>query len=250
MAGLNGKYVGYVVDNKDPQKAGHCRVRVEHLMTNMEDDVLPWAKPASSPSFAGNGQGAISVPKVGVRVFVTFTGGSIFNPEYSAYSDVDTYLIEEIGDDYVDSQVLMYDKTNEVYVLFQPNRGLHLQYKGSEIQLSPDGMISIIHANNQSAIQLIGDKINIVSNGAINIGGDSNDNATLHADNVSIGGKHLTTIKGQTPNEYAVNGQALMRLLSSMAKLIDAKMPSSPGSCEVLVETSKMAVLNKGIKYE
>lgn len=247
---LSGRYVGYVVDNKDPQKAGRCRVRVDHFMTGVEDDMLPWAKPSMSPTFAGNGQGALSVPKVGVKVFVTFAGGSIFNPEYSAYGDIDTELINEVGEDYVDSQVLLYDKTNEVYILFQPNRGLHMQYKGSEIQLSTDGMISIIHANNQSAIQLIGDKINIVSNGEVNIGGDANTNATLHADNVSMGGKYLTSIRGDTPNEYAVNGMALFRLLSSMAKLIDAKMPSSPGSCEVLVETAKMAVLNKGIKYE
>ena len=154
MAGLNGKYVGYVVDNKDPQKAGHCRVRVEHLMTNMEDDVLPWAKLHPLLPSQGMVRGLsqflrlVSECSLHSRVVQSSTLSIAHTAMW-----IQTLLRRLVTTTWT-VQVLMYDKTNEVYVLFQPNRGLHLQYKGSEIQLSPDGMISIIHANNQSAIQL------------------------------------------------------------------------------------------------
>lgn len=250
MKDLTKTFMGYVVDNQDPTKAGRCRIRVFNLFDNIEDDLLPWAIPSGSANFSSNGQSTLSVPKIGTVVKVNFIGGSIYNPTYSAHSAMDDKMLEEISEDYIDSQVLMYDVANNVYAIFQPNRGFHINFKGSQILISPDGMITIAHNNNESVIQMQGDKLNIVSNGEIQIGGDSNAVVSIDANYVNIGGKDSTIIKGASGNEYAVNGKALFQLLGAMAKLIDAKLPSSPAVCELLVEGSKMAVLNRGIKYE
>lgn len=246
---LTDNFLGYVVDNEDPQKAGRCRIRVYNLFDNIPDDMLAWATPAATSVFGGRAQGALSVPKKGTIVRVKFNGGNIYNPEYSSANNIDTSMIEEHKGDYIDTQVLVHDIDHQFFVIFQPNRGFQIFYKDSYIQIHPDNMISLVHANEQSIIQLQNDVINIVSNKDVNVGGNSNSSINITANTVNIEGKTVTNIRGNIPDELAVNGKALMRTLSLLADIIDTKSPQSPGVAKQIVNGAKGAVLNTRVRY-
>lgn len=242
-------FLGFVIFNNDPLFSGRAKIRVFNLFDNIEDEALPWFKPMFSPVFGTKGQGSLSVPKIGTIVRVRFNNGDIYNGEYTVIEDIDKKLIEEIKEDYVDTQVLLHDDGHELFVIFQPNRGLQIFYQGSYFKIHPDNMISIVHANNTSLIELIDDKINVVSDGEVNVGGNSNTSVNVTANNIYLRGRNGVHIEGNKPDEVGVNGNALFILLETLAKMIDAKQPSSPGIALAQVEASKAACLNSNVKY-
>ena len=78
---LEGYYIGEVVDVKDPEKLGRCRLRVGNVYgdeTAVGD--LPWAIPEAS--FIGSLKGSMVVPPVGALVYVRFDKGEIYLPVY------------------------------------------------------------------------------------------------------------------------------------------------------------------------
>jgi len=91
--GLYGIYRGVVEDNKDPQKAGRCKIRVYGIHTDSvvqtgDDGIptahLPWAE-AAGPIFGGSsGIGVFGVPVQGASVFLFFEAGDILQPRYFA----------------------------------------------------------------------------------------------------------------------------------------------------------------------
>lgn len=81
-----GCYPGTVVSAEDPDKEGKVRVRVDQLYgaavesEKIEDDDLPWARPAFSTT--GSKSGAPWAPPLGAGVWVMFWGG---DPEYPVW---------------------------------------------------------------------------------------------------------------------------------------------------------------------
>lgn len=91
---LRGIYRGVVEDNKDPDRAGRCRIRVfgVHTYTNTSKKLhegvptehLVWAQPAC-PIFGGISKvGIYGVPCQGAHVFLFFEAGNIMQPRYFA----------------------------------------------------------------------------------------------------------------------------------------------------------------------
>lgn len=91
---LFGVYRGVIEDNKDPEKAGRCRIRVFGIHTPRKDqtviegiptDELPWAEPALGLIEGSiSGFGMWSVPVQGSHAFVFFENGNIMRPIYFA----------------------------------------------------------------------------------------------------------------------------------------------------------------------
>lgn len=242
-------YLGTVIENKDPNCAGRCKVRVFKLMDGMDDSFIPWASPANINIFGGDGGGNISIPKKGTTVRVRFNAGEIQSPEWFNIQKLDPKLVEEIKNDYIDTHVLLYDHDHDLSVIYQPNNGIRMYLGGSYYQISPDGMITINHTGETAIIQLVNDVITITTKNEITINGANNVN--LQSKVINLQGTESTTIKGDTLRngaECAVNGMALMQYLQAIAKMIDLKYPTSP-SAEPLLLSSKASILNRKIKY-
>ena len=237
-------WIGVVTNINDPLASGRCQLRVFRLMDSIEESDLPWAIPVNSTIFAGNGAGSISVPKVGQIVRVQFNNGDIYAPEYTTIQNIDTELIDEIRDDYEGTHVLLYDPDEELNIIYQRNRGFQMYYKGSFIQISPDSMITIQHANQDSLIQMEGDVMNIVTKNEVNVTAGSKVN--IEADEVRAAGNQATKV-GPGPYNHAVMAEMLFPLLTTLATAIDAKLPSTPGVNVGLVDSVKQAATSTNV---
>jgi len=83
----NGIYRGVVEDNKDPLKAGRCKIRIFGIhsdnLIDLPTETLPWAQPVLNViEGAISKYGFFGVPLQGSHVFVFFEGGNILQPRY------------------------------------------------------------------------------------------------------------------------------------------------------------------------
>ena len=237
-------FLGIISSNLDPLFSGRAQIRVFRLHDNLDSKDLPWAVPINSTVFAGDGAGSLSIPKIGQIVRVQFNNGDLYSPEYTTIQNIDTALIEEIKADYDGTHVLLYDPDEELNVIYQRNRGFQIFYRGSFVQISPDSMITIQHANQDSLIQLNGDKMSIVTKNEIGISAAAK--ITMNADEVITSGNQVTKCGGP-PYSPAVLGSVLFPLLQTMATAIDAKFPSTPGVNVGLVQQAQNACLSKNV---
>jgi hypothetical protein len=138
------EWLGEVEDNNDPEFSGRCKVRIFGVFDGMEKDFsptptpyiiptseLPWCYPANGIFFASGsskGAGNLSVPKIGSKVKVRFNGGNLYAPEYFAIQDANEDMTSEIKDSYLDSHVILYDKEQDLKVLYKKNLGFQIFY--------------------------------------------------------------------------------------------------------------------------
>jgi len=237
-------WIAVVTNNQDPLFSGRCQVRPFRLLDEIDSKLLPWAVPVNSTIFAGDGAGSLSVPKIGQIVRVQFNNGDVYAPEYTTIQNIDTQLIQEIQEDYDGTHVLLYDPDEELNIIYQRNRGMEIYYRESFIQISPDSMITIQHANQESLIQLEGDKLNIVTKNEVNVSAAAKVDVT--ADEVRVAGNQTTKV-GPGPYNHAVMAEILFPLLSTLATAIDAKMPATPGVNVGLVEQAKSAATSTNV---
>lgn len=227
--------IGVVVDNNDPTFSGRCRVKVYGVFDNTKNEMIPWATPISSNVFGSSGSGSISVPKIGSLVRVKFNNGDIYAPEYTCIQNLDRELIERIKDDYIGTHVIMYDPDVDISVIYQNKLGFEIYYKGSFVNISPDSMITIQHANGESFIQLEGGTINIGSNEDIRI--TTSATVEVTADEVKMNGNQTTKV-GPGPYAPAVLSDVLWGVMTQLATNIDAKFPSTPGVNTALIKSA------------
>lgn len=228
---LDKDFVGRVIYNEDPTYSGRCKVRVFGLFDELPDENIPWFVPANSTIFGTEGGGSLSVPKVGDIVRVRFSNSNYYSGEYTGLQCIDPNLVEEIKDDYQDSQVILYDAANEVTIIYQKMTGLKLYHRGASIIIDPTGNIQLKHQNNANVIEINDNRIDIVSGstdsstnaatGTINITGGSvvNINSTtanINSDYVNI---------GSSASQPAVLGRKLTFALQQIVQEINMKMP-------------------------
>ena len=194
---LTRTYLGVVVDNDDPEREGRCRVRVFNLFDEIADEDLPWAYPGAGTVFAGGedlGFGDLSVPKINTVVRLSFSNGDVLSPEYMSIQNVSDAVIAEFGEDYLNSHSLLYDIDENVKIFYTPGKGLNLFHKDSQIIINPDSSITIQHKDSESIIELIGNRINIVSTSQVNV---TTDKCVVDAGTIELGeGATESLIKG------------------------------------------------------
>lgn len=234
-------WIGEVIDNKDPEFSGRCRVRVfgkfdgsgtsdpDDTTFGIPDDELPWAYPAGSSIFGGgaeHGAGSLSVPKVGAKVKIRFSGSNIYAPEWFAIQDLNQKVIDEVTESYQNAHVLFYDEDERTKIVYTPAKGLEMFHKDSHIVINPDSSITIEHKDTKSIIELVGPNINITSNSTINI----TSNSKIHSESSEciMNGTSVTKL-GPAPAYSGVLAEPLWTFLKMMASAIDAKLPASPG---------------------
>lgn len=238
-------WIGVVINVKDPQYMGRCRIRVFGLMDNLEDNHIPWATPVNSTIFGGDGAGSLSIPKIGQFVRVQFNNGELYSPEYTTIQNIDSQLIDSIKDDYEGTHVILYDPDQELSIVFQKNMGFKIFYKEAYILIDNESAITIQTPNNESVIEMVGDKCNIVTQNEINITGSSKVNIT--GSEVIAAGSQVTKIGPGPGYNHAVLAEILFPLLTSLATAIDTKLPVTPGVSVGLVEASKSAATSTNV---
>lgn len=227
-------YIGKVIYNKDPDYSGRCKVRVYGLMDDLDDACIPWFTPINSCIFSGNGNGFLSVPKVGTYVRVRFANGDIYSGEYTAIQNIDPSLINEIKDNYDNTHVLCYDSDKEFYMMFQPakieggvqtGKGFKINFNDSIIQITPDGRIYCQTADGESIIEMDGKDIKIVGGSDVTVAGATNVNVI--GGTINIKGNEVNV--GKNASEPAVLGNQLVSVLKTLCLAIQQKQPISPG---------------------
>jgi hypothetical protein len=253
-------WIGEVVDNNDPEFSGRCRVRVYGQFDgtiniddpnsgySIPDSDLPWAYPAASNIFGGGeskGAGSLSVPKVGTKVKIRFSGGNIYSPEYCAIQDLNQGLIDEISSSYQNSHVLFFDEDEKVKVVYTPAKGLEIFHKDSHILINPDSSITIEHRDSQSIIELVGSNINVTANSTVNI--TSNSKIQAESNECVVNGNSVTKL-GPAPVYSSVLAEPLWTFLKIMASTIDAKLPSTPGALTTQAASFEQLSTSKNVK--
>lgn len=79
---FNGLWKAIVEDNKDPEKRGRARMRVQQIYQNISSEALPWAEPAAMPYGGSRDIGFIFPPEVGSMYWVMFEQGDPDLPVY------------------------------------------------------------------------------------------------------------------------------------------------------------------------
>jgi len=180
-------WTGEVVVNDDPLKLYRCRIKVYGLFDDLEDDKIPWAHPADKSIFAGGetkGFGCGSVPRIGTKVKVRFDSGNIYSPEYYAIQNVNEALLDTLGDDYMDSQTIVFDEDAQLKVYYTTNDGedeggLHIILKDSHVKI--DNKNNIYIDNNQSKCRIV-----MKANGEMTIDTESHIDVTSRQGNITV----------------------------------------------------------------
>jgi len=170
------QWVGVVEDNSDPLFEGRCKIRVFGKFDQRSGDDglsgdfiiptenLPWSRPYNSGTGGSDsGGGMHSVPKINSTVKVTFDNGNIYSPVYHHNNYISDELKEEIEGSYENSHSLVYDteaNPGPIKIFFTEDKGLMLDYNGSQVNIRPDNTIYIEHANGK-IVHVQQDKISL-----------------------------------------------------------------------------------------
>lgn len=241
------QYLGEVVDINDPLKEGRCRIRVFTIFDDLETADIPWAIPIHKPAFFGQDgkAGAVSIPKLGSTVGVRFNNGDLYSPEYKQVQEIGDDIKEELRKDgeYAGSHFMLFDGDEELKVWFTVKKGLTIQLKNSRINIDQNSKITLEHEDSLSIIEMEGATIRIVSDSQVNITSNSvratADQIWLDGDSTRIGHSPLTG--------PAILGDRLFAMLKVLAGMIDAKMPSTPGAAQQVVEAAKTLCLSETV---
>lgn len=175
---LNKKYLGIVIDNKDPDKNRRVKIRIRELHRGIEDADLYWVKADIGFGIGGNypGVGSIGLPPIGSKVWVECLdnmGASmkIVGPAYQKDDKTD-----ELETDDYDAYGFIDTAGNKVFISPEEKTIEVEHVTGTKIKILPNGAIEIISAQN----------VNVEANGVLNLRGQT----------VNIDGTSSVNIKG------------------------------------------------------
>lgn len=230
-------WLGEVIEHVDPRAEGRIKVRVFGKFDEIEDENLPWAYHLSSINGGSTGGwGEISIPKRGQIIQVIFTNNDILSPYWISFPKINESLRQEIQNDYEDAKVLVYDEDAKLKIMYLKGTGLIIHLDSSEVVIGINNNIKIEHKDTESIVELINNKVNIVSGAEINV--------VSNTVNVAGGQTNL----GTNPIYSDTMAEPLMDLLTKLAALIDAKWPVSGAAAQALVEASKSFIISNTVK--
>jgi hypothetical protein len=154
-------YIGIVIDNKDPQQFGRCKIRVHGIHDEFTPEDLPWSIPEFPLNFTT--KGSFMVPEIGTTVYVKFDDGDLYEPIYFGKLLDREHLDYEADhtEDYPDS-VIFYETKNGDYFKINRLKGEYIVKTGGGVFLkfSENGDIELTNTSSEN-----GDvKLNIKGN--------------------------------------------------------------------------------------
>ena len=227
-------YIGIVEESADEQFEYRCKIRVygkfghaDVSLNKIPTEHLPWAYPLNSSMFGSSSSaGSYSYPKKGAIVRVIFDG-DIYSPKYFGIHHVSDKLKSIVKSSYENSQILIFDEDEELGIYYTKNTGLLINLKDSIINIkNSDNSILVQNKNNESAIELKGGDIDIVTNNSTSV--SSPTSITHNSQLIHNNGNAVR--QGANPIYSAVNGEPLKLWAQTLAAAVDSKLPVSGGS--------------------
>jgi hypothetical protein len=246
------KYLGEVVDIKDPLKEGRCKVKVFSVFDNLPTADIPWAIPMKKAAFFGQDAkaGSLSIPKKGSIVEVIFNNGNLYSPEYGQIQEIGDDIKEELQKssdfEYEGAHYILFDGDEEIKMWFNKNRGLTFQLKDSYLNIKQNSNIEIFHKDGLSAMEFAGNVIRLTSQSQVVV---NSPYILAEGDTVHVKG-NLTRLGVGAPEgveQHAVMGETLHATLLYLAGMIDAKLPSTPGACAAYVTNALPSLLSQSV---
>lgn len=165
--GLDNSYIGKVVDNKDPDKIGRCKIKVFGLFDEVADDDLPWA--IGEQGFVGSLVGSFIVPPIGCIVSVSFENGDIYFPKYSNKVVDKSKLPKSRSKNYPDNMIFFETDEGSSFEIDRSNEDITFKHKsGSKVKFKIDGSTGKltvnageVEINNSGTTALNGTSINL-----------------------------------------------------------------------------------------
>jgi hypothetical protein len=201
-------YVGKVVDNKDPEQLGRCKIRVFGVFgEEIIDNDLPWALPENQ--FTGSLVGSLIIPPVNSIVRVYFDRGEIYLPIYTTkVIDKNNKLKNSnYQEDYPDSMVFFETDNGDYFKINRKKKETTFEHtSGTKIVIKGDGSVNIEVVKNETE--------DIAKNKTTTIGGneqkDITGSETINANKIDINSQTTITVNGPyvkiTGGTLQVNG--------------------------------------------
>lgn len=138
-------YVGTVEDNKDPNRKGRIKVRIQTLYHNIPIEDIPYAYP-----FAGLAGKEFQVPAIGKLVNVLFLSDDLYSPYYIYSENYNTNLQNKLRDlsdeEYVNFVALLFDERTNI---FADSEELTIDHRYNKITINNTSINHELKDNNQ-----------------------------------------------------------------------------------------------------
>lgn len=144
-------YIGIVIDNKDPQQIGRCKIRVHGLHDDFSTDDLPWSIPEFPLAFTE--KSSFMVPEIGTTLYIKFDDGDLYESIYFG-NVLDRMHLDYEADhteDYPDS-VIFYETKNGDYFKINRAKGEYIIKTGAGVFLkfSENGDIELTNSSSEN----------------------------------------------------------------------------------------------------
>lgn len=145
MKDLDKLWLGLVEDNKDPDKLGRIKVRVQSVFDDIPVEDIPWANPVKSLSSR-----SYEIPAIGKIVSVFFPNDNLYEPYYMFSDHYNVNLKKKLSDlsddEYVNFVAVVFDHRTKVY---SDDSNLTMDYLYNKITIDNDNINLELKDNNR-----------------------------------------------------------------------------------------------------
>lgn len=160
--GLKAEYVGTVIYNEDPKKAGRVKCTIPNLFVGGQAE-LPWCYPANAGTGGGKSTNtAFAVPEIGALVNITFKNDDILNPVYNGSPQNEATTNTLFEEDYPNSYGQV-DSTGFYWKMNKVTKLLTVHHPGGvDITVDANGKVTV-HSTNDTIRMESGTKVEVVA---------------------------------------------------------------------------------------
>jgi len=227
---LNRKiFMGIVEDNKDPNRKGRIKVRVQTLYHCLAVEDIPYAAP-----FAGLAGKKFEIPAIGKIVNVLFLNDDLYSPLYIYSENYNINLQNKLNsltdEEYVDFISLLFDEKTQIYV------------KGQELTIDMLLNKITITNTNKNAINIeLKDNKQILNLGSR----DSNQDAVLGTNFFEWMDKFIDELSNPTCLIGNVGAPILRPFLDMLCMEYKMKRPTFVSNNVKIVDNGKVNILKR-----
>lgn len=145
MKDLDKLWVGLVEDNKDPDRIGRIKVRVQSIFDDIPLEDIPWANPIKTLSSR-----SYELPAIGKIVSVFFPNDNLYEPYYMYAEHYNVNLKKKLSDlsddEYVNFVAVVFDHKTKIY---SDDSNLTIDYLYNKITVDNDNINLELKDNNR-----------------------------------------------------------------------------------------------------